>query len=136
MPPGSNPKLVQKIRQAIQSSPEKAISFADFMAIALYEPGLGYYATSHRQLGPQGDFVTSSHLASDYGELIAVQLLEFWQVLEQPSNFTVVEVGAGQGLISADALTYLAQDPSAQDCLAALRWKIVEFTETLGITLA
>lgn len=129
MSPGSNPKLVQKLRQMISVSPDQVISFADFMAIALYEPELGYYASSHRQLGPMGDFVTSSHLTHDYGELIGVQLLELWEVLDRPDEFTVVEVGAGQGLISADALSYLMQ--TGGDCLPALRWKIVETSEAL-----
>lgn len=99
--------------------------------MALYEPELGYYASSHRQLGPMGDYVTSSHLAQDYGELIAVQLQEFWQVLDCPSSFTVVEMGAGQGFVSADAIAYLSQDESHHDFLQALQWKIIETSPAL-----
>ena len=127
----SKPELVEKISQAIRQSPEQMLPFVKFMEMALYEPKLGYYASSHQQLGPQGDFVTSPHLCSDFGELIAIQLREFWQVLGQPKTFTVVEMGAGQGFISLDALNFLLTDNPADPFLRALDWKIIEKSEGL-----
>ena len=97
MPLVSNAQLVEKIQQVIGQAPNQVLPFVTFMEMALYEPELGYYASSHRQLGPQGDFVTSPHLCPDFGELIAIQLKEFWQVLGSPRPFTVVEWGQGRG---------------------------------------
>ena len=128
---GSNPNLLRKIKYEINRSQDQSISFSDFMALALYEPEYGYYASTHQQLGPMGDFVTSSHLTQDYGELIGAQLIEFWQVLGQPSLFTVVEMGPGQGLISVDALTYLVQGSAPKEMITALQWKLVETSESL-----
>jgi SAM-dependent MidA family methyltransferase len=100
------------------------ISFAEYMDLALYCPQLGYYTRPREKIGAQGDFFTSSHLSSDFGELVAAQLAEMWQILGQPNPFTLVELGAGQGLLAADVLQYL--DRCHADCFAALTYLIVE----------
>lgn len=100
------------------------ITFAEFMDLALYCPHLGYYARPREKIGAQGDFFTSPHLSFDFGELIAEQLAEMWQVLGQPNPFTLVELGAGQGLLAADVLRYL--DRHHADCFSCLTYLIVE----------
>ncbi|GAP97254.1 class I SAM-dependent methyltransferase [Leptolyngbya sp. NIES-2104] len=100
------------------------ITFAEFMDLALYCPQLGYYTRPREKIGAQGDFFTSPHLSSDFGELVAEQLAEMWQILGQPDPFTVVELGAGQGLLAADVLRYL--DFKYSDCFHCLTYVIGE----------
>ncbi|MBW4549670.1 MAG: SAM-dependent methyltransferase [Aphanocapsa sp. GSE-SYN-MK-11-07L] len=120
----SNPQLVKVIAEAIANSPEQRITFAEYMERVLYDPQFGYYATNQVQIGPTGDFYTAPHLGPDFGELLAEQFVQMWQVMGQPAAFTLVEMGAGQGLAAADILTYLqAKQPQF---FAALSYLIVE----------
>lgn len=120
----SNRLLCNLIAQQIRDSPQQRISFAEYMDLALYNPQQGYYATNVAKIGAAGDFFTSPHLGRDFGELLAEQLVEMWQVMGQPVPFTLVEMGAGQGLIAADLLCYVqSQYP---DFFAVLEYVIVE----------
>ena len=134
----SNPLLCQRIADRIQADPQQQITFADFMALALYDPEQGYYATNQAQIGVAGDFFTSPHLGPDFGELLAEQFLEMWTLMERPKTFTLVEMGAGQGLVAADVLKYLAirknhasPSESYAEFWAALDYIIVEKAEGL-----
>lgn len=117
-------RLVDLIRQRIRENPEQRICFADYMDWVLYEPELGYYAANRARIGAGGDFFTSPHLSPDFGELLAEQFLEMWQRLGQPVPFTLVEMGAGQGLVAADVLTYVRSHHP--NFFAALEYIIVE----------
>jgi SAM-dependent MidA family methyltransferase len=99
------------------------------MDIALYHPQYGYYSTKALNIGKQGDFFTSVHLGSDFGELLAEQFLEIWEILEKPTSFSIVEMGAGQGYLAVDILKYIQQQYS--DFYAALKYIIVE--KSLGL---
>lgn len=116
--------LSSLITQQIFHSSERRISFAEYMEMALYHPHYGYYAANNEKIGAHGDFFTSPHLAVDFGELLAQQFAQMWQILRQPQPFTLVEMGAGQGLLAADVLRGLQhQHPN---CFAALEYVIVE----------
>ena len=82
---------------------EGPISFRDFMEMALYYPGYGYYASADTEIGGCGDFYTSSHVHPVFGALIGKQIAEMWEVMEKPNSFHIIEMGAGRG--------YLAHDP-------------------------
>lgn len=110
--------ISQQIRE------QERITFAEFMDLALYCPHLGYYARPREKIGAQGDFFTSPHLSFDFGELVAEQLAEMWQALGCPNPFTLVELGAGQGLLAADILRYL--DRFYPECFNSLTYLIVE----------
>lgn len=116
--------LRQLIANKIAATPNQRISFADYMDLVLYHPQQGYYATSAVNIGSEGDFFTSSHLGHDFGELLAEQFAQMWEILEQPNPFTLVEMGAGQGLVAADILTYLHRQ--YPNCFAALDYIIIE----------
>ncbi len=88
-----------EIRRRISAS--GAMTFADFMALALYHPDGGYY-TSGDRIGAAGDFYTSPTVHPAFGALFAVQLFQMWQLLGRPVPFTVVEAGAGSGLLCRD----------------------------------
>src|SRR5690242_6629844 len=72
-----------------------SITFAEFMAACLYEPGLGYYTSSGRKVGAEGDFYTSSNVHRVFGRLIAREIIRMWQSMDRPSDFQIVEAGAG-----------------------------------------
>ena len=99
--------LREIIRDKIQR--EGPLTFRDFMEMALYHPDLGYYTASRPRLGESGDFYTSAYLTCLFGELLARQLEEMWQVLGRGS-FTVVEYGAGSGLLCRDILSRLREN--------------------------
>jgi SAM-dependent MidA family methyltransferase len=99
--------LSHLIAETIAETAQNRITFAEFMDLALYHPQHGYYANRALQMGVQGDFFTSPHLGPDFGELLAEQFVQMWEIMERPRPFTLVEMGAGQGLLAADVLGYL-----------------------------
>lgn len=99
--------LGNQIARQIAESLSFRITFAQFMDLALYHPLYGYYAVNAAQIGSQGDFFTSPHLGADFGEMLAEQFVQMWQLMGHPNPFTLVEMGAGQGLLAADILSYL-----------------------------
>ncbi|WOD41361.1 class I SAM-dependent methyltransferase [Nodosilinea sp. E11] len=124
-----NPDLYQVLCDRIHQSPQGRIPFAEFMELALYHPQGGYYTTKEAILGFEGDFVTSAHLGHDFGELLATQFAEMWEHLGRPQPFSLVEMGAGQGLIAADALGALQNH--YPDCFATLSYQIIETSDQL-----
>jgi SAM-dependent MidA family methyltransferase len=125
----SNLELIEEIRRAIASSPQQRITFAQYMDLALYHPTCGYYTTKAVQMGKQGDFFTSTHLGADFGELLAEQFVQMWEILGKPQSFTLVEMGAGQGFLASDLLKYLQQN--YQEFFAVLDYIIVEQSSAL-----
>ena len=125
-----NSVLCTAIADCIASSPQRRITFAEYMDMALYHPEYGYYCTHAGKIGFQGsDFFTSPHLCSDFGELLAEQFLQMWEVLACPVPFAVVEMGAGQGLLATQILNYCQLH--YPDFWAALEYIIVEKSPVL-----
>ena len=112
------------IANQIAAEPNQRITFADYMDLALYHPEQGYYATGAVNIGSEGDFFTSPHLSRDFGELLAEQFAQMWDILGHPIPFTLMEMGAGQGLLAADVLYYLHRH--YPDCFEALEYIIIE----------
>jgi SAM-dependent MidA family methyltransferase len=105
----STEQLLALLSDRTQSAKNHHLTFAEYMEIVLYAPGLGYYDRRLTRIGSRGDFFTSPHLGSDFGEMLAIQLVQMWHHLGKPCPFTVVEMGAGQGLIAQDILGYWQQ---------------------------
>ena len=120
----SNPELLAEITKHITANPQNLINFAEYMDLVLYHPQHGYYSQEAVNLGKKGDFFTSVHLGSDFGEMLAVQFLQMWEILGQPKPFSLIELGAGQGYLAADILNCIQQHHP--DFLAALEYSIVE----------
>lgn len=121
--------LRELITQQITASPNQRISFADYMSLLLYHPQQGYYATPQTRIGAEGDFFTAPHLGTDFGELLAEQLVEMWEILDQPQPFTLVEMGAGQGILAADILQYLQR--KHPKCFEGIDYRIIEKSPAL-----
>ncbi|GAB4133200.1 MAG: SAM-dependent methyltransferase [Cyanobacteria bacterium J069] len=128
-PDSSNRQLCDRLTERITAHPQRRIPFAEFMAIALYDPDHGYYTTPSPAIGAAGDFYTSPHLGADFGELLAEQLAELWALLGYPQPLTLVEMGAGQGILAADLLRYLYRQH--YDCFEAVEYVIVEISAAM-----
>lgn len=85
------------------------ITFADFMAICLYEPGLGYYTSPGRKVGAEGDFYTSITVHAAFGRVIAREIAQMWRSMGSPDGYTLVECGAGNGRLACDIMDFLTE---------------------------
>lgn len=129
------------------------ITFAEFMGMALYWPGAGYYASGRSPVGPEGDYYTSPSVHPAFGALLALQLEEMWQRLARPDPFWAIELGAGPGRLAQDitgfsrhldpnfaaALHYVCVDRGevgGPDGLPALRAAGVPFQNLIGCILS
>jgi SAM-dependent MidA family methyltransferase len=99
------------------------ISFAEFMELSLYHPEFGYYARAARKTGRAGDFFTSVDVGAIFGELLAKQFAEMWEVL-QLQTFDLVEGGASDGRLSRDILDAAQRNHPA--FYSAIRLSLVE----------
>lgn len=88
--------------------------FSRFMELALYDSSEGYYASGKAGVGRDGDFFTNISLGPVFGEILAVQFLEMWEMLGRPEDFTLVEQGANDGRLAADVLDGLSGSSLAE----------------------
>ena len=108
--------------------------FDDFMAEALYAPGLGYYSGGRRifGLGPGSgsDFVTAPELSPFFGRALAVQVRE---ALTASGSDRVYEFGAGSGALAEQLLEALDADDTDDDGLlrVPVDYTIVELSADL-----
>lgn len=79
------------------------LSFARFMELALYAPGLGYYAAGARKFGAEGDFVTAPEISPLFGHCVAATVAD---VLRDTGG-DVLELGPGSGKLARDMLLAL-----------------------------
>ncbi|MCV2357074.1 SAM-dependent methyltransferase [Paucibacter sp. B2R-40] len=106
----SDSLLDQKIRQAINEA-GGWLGFDQFMALALYAPGLGYYSNQRRKFGLMpsakeggSDFVTAPEMSPLFGRALAAQV---GQALAATATDEVWEFGAGTGALAAQVLQAL-----------------------------
>jgi SAM-dependent MidA family methyltransferase len=103
-PPSLTSALAGQIREAIAAA-GGWIPFDRFMALALYTPGLGYYAHDSRKFGLMpgsgSDFVTAPELSPRFGQALARQV---GQALEATGASEVWEFGAGSGALAEQLL--------------------------------
>ncbi|MEK7804007.1 MAG: SAM-dependent methyltransferase [Deltaproteobacteria bacterium] len=91
-------ELISEIKKQIEK--KNRITFAEFMDIALYWPGKGYYTSENVRWGKDGDYLTSIDVSPVFGRLLAYQINEMWQNLDSPPQFSIIEIGAGREELS------------------------------------
>jgi SAM-dependent MidA family methyltransferase len=74
------------------------------MELALYAPGLGYYAAGKYKFGAAGDFVTAPEMGSLFARCLARPCQS---ILAQLGGGDILEAGAGSGALAADLLLEL-----------------------------
>ena len=77
------------------------LPFARFMEIALYHPIHGYYRRPRDPFGKAGDFYTAEQIQPVFGILIAARIRQLYRAMGEPSDFMVVELGAGRREMAA-----------------------------------
>jgi SAM-dependent MidA family methyltransferase len=127
--------LVERIGAAIAAA-GGWLPFSAFMAMALYEPGLGYYASGRIVVGrmPEtgSDFVTAPELSPLFGRALARQIDE---ALSASGGDEVWEFGAGSGALAAEMLPALRgriRHYSIVELSAPLRQRQREATREFG----
>ncbi len=107
LPPPAALELSARLQALIRGEIQSGggwISFARYMELALYAPGLGYYSAGSHKLGAAGDFITAPELSPLFGRTLARQVAE---LLAQDIP-DIVELGAGSGTLAAVLLAELA----------------------------
>lgn len=111
-------------RLAAEIAASGPLRFDRYMARALFEPALGYYASGRARIGRKGDFYTSVSVGRMFGRVLAAQCAEVWERLGRPSRFDIVEQGANDARLAADILDALQERLPA--CHEATRYTLVE----------
>jgi len=96
--------LSNYIRKEMLLEKNQAMSFADFMELALYHPEWGYYNAENSDLGKHGDFTTSPEISPLFAKCLARQIQQISSACSFPS---LLELGAGTGRLASDLLTEL-----------------------------
>ena len=116
-------ELTLRIHQAIAQA-GGWIGFDRFMAMALYEPGLGYYTNALQKFGAMpssgSDFVTAPGMSPLFGQTLAVQVQE---ALQASGSDEVWEFGAGTGTLALQLLDSLGD--------AVRRYTIIDLSGSL-----
>ncbi|HYM88462.1 MAG TPA: SAM-dependent methyltransferase [Nitrospiraceae bacterium] len=120
-----HPELVAAISSEITRN--GPIPFVRFMELALYHPQFGYYmrqpnGEDHERIGWAGDFYTSSDVYPILGRALAAQARQMDELVDRPTPFTLVEMGAGKGFL-------------ARDCLAAIHAEQDDFASRVRFVL-
>jgi len=102
------------------------LPFDRFMAMALYAPGLGYYANDSRKFGLMpssgSDFVTAPEMSPLFGRSLARQVT---QALRACGSNEVWEFGAGSGALAEQLLDALGSQVA--------RYTIVDLSGSLRV---
>lgn len=99
-------RLAEKILDRI--SVDGPVSFHDYMEMALYEPGLGYYSAGMTKFGREGDFVTAPELGPLFARCLGRTVNAAASHL---GAYSVLELGAGSGRLAVDLLDCLSANP-------------------------
>ena len=80
------------------------IDFSQYMTLALYAPGLGYYSAGLQKFGEGGDFITAPELSPLFAQSLANPVAA---VLSDMAGGNIIEFGAGSGVLAAGLLAEL-----------------------------
>ncbi len=118
-PPEELKCLSENLAAVIRARIEQngSISFSEYMEMALYEPGLGYYSAGLQKFGEGGDFITAPQLGDVFARCLAKQV---GQISKELGEYEIIEAGAGSGVLAADLLDAL------QDNQPPARYRILE----------
>ena len=101
-------QLITLIQKTINAQ-KGWISFAEFMHLALYAPGLGYYSAGSQKFGDSktggGDFVTAPQISPLFAQTLSNQIAQVLNI----THGNILELGAGTGKLAADILLTLAE---------------------------
>jgi SAM-dependent MidA family methyltransferase len=118
--------LADRLRERIRR--EGPITFYEWMKAALYDPEHGYYCRADRERwGRGGDYRTSPERSFLFAATFARYFAGLHAALGSPTEWTIVEAGAGGGHFAETVLVTLQRFP---EVLAATRYVIDEVSAT------
>ena len=88
----------------------KLISLDNFLQDVLYNDNYGYYSKKN-PFGADGDFITAPSISSLFGEMLAVWIVLYWENLNKPKNFNIIELGPGNGSLSRNLIETFRKFP-------------------------
>ncbi|HKW87058.1 MAG TPA: SAM-dependent methyltransferase [Nitrospiraceae bacterium] len=130
-----HPNLVAEIAEEIlRSGP---ITFARFMELALYHPQFGYYmcqteGVNEERIGWSGDYYTSADVHPALAQALVRQIRQVDELLGRPDPLTVIEMGAGKGLLAHDFLAACAK--GTDSLYHRLRYVLIERSPAMRAT--
>jgi NADH dehydrogenase [ubiquinone] 1 alpha subcomplex assembly factor 7 len=98
-----------------------------FMALCLGHPRHGYYMTRN-PLGAAGDFTTAPEITQMFGEIIAIWLMQCFDLMGRPAAVDLIELGPGRGTLMVDIMRAGRAMP---DFLSSVRPRLVEMSPHL-----
>jgi len=120
-----HPAVVAAIRERMAASPDGAISFRDYMELALYHEPHGYYREERIKIGRDGDFYTSSSVGTLLGELLAAHVAAAHGAGGvTPRPLRLVEWGGGTGRLAQHLLDELRR--AYPDVYARTTYTLIE----------
>lgn len=97
----------------LASKNNNCLAFNLFMDKCLYAPGLGYYSAGAEKIGESGDFITAPEISPLFSEALAAQIAQVLKICTEEQPASILEFGAGRGIMAVDILSRLEQ----MDCL-------------------
>ena len=99
-------RAVQELIRADITAAGGWISFARYMELALYAPGMGYYSGGAAKFGGTGDFITAPEISPLFGKAVARQAAQVLELMGDKGG-DILEFGAGTGKLALDLLLEL-----------------------------
>lgn len=119
-------RALETIRRLVRR--QGPLPYSQYMEIALYGEGVGFFSSGRGAGRAKGDFVTSPEIGPLFGACVARALDRWWDADGRPDPFVVVEAGAGGGRLAREVLR------AQPACLRALRYVLVERSPELRAT--
>ena len=91
------------------------LSLDKFIEESLYNKKFGYYMKSN-PFGIKGDFITAPNISILFSEMIAIWIISFWENLERPKKFNLIELGAGNGEMMKTIIDTFNKFPEFKNC--------------------
>jgi len=80
----------------IKNKKDTLVVLDEFIKDSLYNKKHGYYMKQN-PFGKSGDFITAPDISILFSEMIAIWVISFWEKLDCPEQFNLIELGAGNG---------------------------------------
>jgi len=90
------------------------LSLDKFIEESLYNKKFGYYIKNN-PFGEKGDFITAPNISILFSEMIAIWAVSFWENLNYPKKFNLIELGAGNGEMMKVMLSVFDKFPLFKD---------------------
>ena len=91
------------------------LSLDKFIEKSLYNKTFGYYMKSD-PFGENSDFITAPNISILFSEMIAIWIISFWENLNCPKQFNLIELGAGNGEMMNTMINTFSRFPQFKDC--------------------